>query len=675
MIGMEMRNILKIGQIKPLSSLSSLRSLKSLSSLLLLLSVAALPVRAQVDAEQVTAIGRNVLSMEDYMLSIQYFNLAIKAKPYLAEPYYLRALAKLSLEDYEGAEADCTLAIERNKFITESYRVRGFARQYLGRDSLAVIDYDTGLAHNPQDRYFLFYKGVALTELNRYAEADSTLSVLLRLYPRMDEGLSAHARLNVLRGDTVAALADIARAIELSGSTTIQPFLLRADIEVKRRDWPAALADMDQALRLRPEEPEYYLNRAFIRYNNEDYFGAMADYNYTLELQPSNEAALFNRALLRYEVGDLNRAAADLEAVLAMDPENFHARYNLGLIDLERNRYREALSAFEAISKRYPRFHPALYAQAEAWRGLGNMRAAMQAAHRGDELVRAYVSDPGKNPLDRPAIEAGAANDGSHDGETEEQVMDRFNQLVTSSGASETQLAFNDRIKGRVQDRNLNVEPEPSVTLTFAPPAASLQAADAYSREVDDFNSSGYIGQRLYISAPRPVEDYDALFRLASQLEETASLSTRAADWLALGVARSMLKDYEAARKAFSRALELYPEFTLALLGRGAAFATDSDERLRPLAMEDYDAALKLNPSLAPAWLDKGNLLYASGDCTSAVDAYSRAIEADASLGSAWYNRGLAYLRLGNRVQAFADLRRAGELGVLPSYNLLKRMK
>ena len=52
---------------------------------------------AQVNAEQVLNIGRNVLSMEDYLLAIQYFNLAIKAKPYLADAYFFRGLAKLSL--------------------------------------------------------------------------------------------------------------------------------------------------------------------------------------------------------------------------------------------------------------------------------------------------------------------------------------------------------------------------------------------------------------------------------------------------------------------------------------------------------------------------------------------------------------------------------------------------
>ena len=123
---------------------------------------------AQVNAEQVLNIGRNVLSMDDYMLSIQYFNQAIKAKPYLAEPYFYRALAKLQLEDYKGAEEDATLSMERNRFRTDTYRLRGFARQMLGHDSLAVVDYVGGLRYNPHDKYILFYKGVAETELKRY---------------------------------------------------------------------------------------------------------------------------------------------------------------------------------------------------------------------------------------------------------------------------------------------------------------------------------------------------------------------------------------------------------------------------------------------------------------------------------------------------------------------------
>ena len=42
---------------------------------------------AQVNTDQVLRVGQNALYFEDYMLSIQYFNQAIQAKPHLAQPY------------------------------------------------------------------------------------------------------------------------------------------------------------------------------------------------------------------------------------------------------------------------------------------------------------------------------------------------------------------------------------------------------------------------------------------------------------------------------------------------------------------------------------------------------------------------------------------------------------
>lgn len=624
-------------------------------------------------------IGRNVLSMDDYMLSIQYFNQAIKAKPYMAEPYYLRAFAKLQLDDYEGAERDCSLSIERNKFRTETYKLRGFVRQSQGKDSLAVEDYNIGLQYNPQDKYFLFYKAVAETELKRYPAADSTFVTLLRLFPRFDDGYTARGRLRLMEGDTVAALADVSHAIELS-NTTVQPYLVRADIEVRQKNWEAALGDMDEAIRLKPHETDYYLNRAFIRYNLDDYFGAMSDYNYTIELEPFNSAALFNRALLRYEVKDLDRAATDFEAVLKIDPENFHAQYNLGLVNLERGKHRDALRNFDIIKKRYPRFHPAYYASAEALRLAGDMRGAMQNFRHADELVHAYVKNPEKNPLDRPTIQAGTANTGSQarGDESEEEVMDRFNQLVTIGSASDTQLAYNDRIKGRVQDRDIAVDLEPAYLISYIDSPKSLKSTSNFFGDLDDFNRNHYIGQRLYLTPATTIseENYKALFALADLYkQQTSEAGATPAHWLALGTARTQLKDIDAAIAALDKAIELYPEFTMAYMERAYARQVSGDPKQAALAIADYDQALKINPRLVYAWFNKGNLYYSIGDYTSALQCFNEALRTDPQFAEALFNRGITYLRMGNKRQAFADLSKAGELGVLSSYNLLKRMK
>ena len=660
--------------------------------------------KSQINAEQVLTIGRNVLSMNDYMLAIQYFNQAIKAKPYLADPYFFRALAKLNLDDYAGAEADCTIAIENNKFKTEAYKLRGFARQIQGKDSLAVEDYNIGLSYNPIDKNFLYYKAIALTELKRYAEADSTFNVLLRQYPRYDEGYTARARMELERNDTISALDDIEKALSLS-KVQINPYLMKAEIYWKRQDWQNAGSALDAAIRLRPELSDLYVNRAFVRYNSDDFFGAMSDYNYALELEPDNYAAYFNRGLLRYEVKDLEKAEEDMSQVIKLNPNNVHSYFNRGLIRLEEEKYKEALADFKIIESKYPRFYPIYYAMAEAERNLGNNRQAAFLIHKGEELVEGYVKDPEKNPLDRPAIAASKSNSVSSSGEVENEseteVMERFNHLVTISQTADQSLSYNERIKGRVQDRNVNVDIEPSYALTVVAPPKSLKSLSNYFKELDDLNQQRVINYNLYLTPGLETKGYgdmmDNLFDISGRLQSKNESSRRPADNLLLGVVLTMLKNYPAALKHLDEAIAINPQFTVAYMARGFAryanaisemkMAHETKEEQEVLldrmaytsllqdALSDFDKVLSLNPKVVFAWFNKGNIYYEAGDYTSAMQAYNEAIKIDPEFGEAYFNRGLAYLNAGNKNQAFSDLSKAGELGVIPSYNILKRMK
>lgn len=649
-------------------------------------------VKAQINAEQVITIGRNVLSMDDYMLAIQYFNQAIKAKPYLADPYFYRALAKLSLDDYKGAEADCNEALRLNKFKTEAYKLRGFARQQMGLDSLAIEDYNEGLKHDPTDRYFLFYKGVAQTSMKKNDEALQTMNHLLRLYPRFEDGLAARASINLQRGDTVGALEDVERALKLNRAL-INPYLIRADIESSRGNWDSALSDMDEVVKLYPEEPGFYINRAYVRYNKDNYLGAMSDYNYALQLDPDNMAALFNRALLRFEVKDLINAKRDFSTVLSLNPNNFHALYNRGLVELETGEYKEALADFKSIARKYPNFYPVYYAIAEAERNLGNLKAVGANINYAENLVRKYVANPESNPLDRPTIAAGTPRNANRnpngEEEDENEVMNRFNQLVTMQEMPQTQLSYNEKIKGRVQDRNVIAEPEPLYTISFKPSPKSLGGVTNYFRALDSFNRGRYITRPLYLSPLQSGlddDEYNDLFKMTENYIGVIGASggkVRPADLLARGVAYSMLKNYKAAIEDFDRIIAENPEFTIAYISRGVAKFEDAklqeDQRLAMLeiaqAAADFDAASKLDPRLIHAWFNKGFILYSQRDYSGASECFTKAIELDPEFGAAYYNRGLCYLSTGKKNEAFNDLSRAGELGVLPSYNILKRMK
>ncbi len=650
--------------------------------LLALLQWCGFGALAQVNAEQVTAIGRNVLSMDDYMLSIQYFNLAIKAKPYLAEPYYYRGLAKLMLEDYEGSERDCSLALDRNKFLTEAYRVRGFARARLGKDSLAVRDFDSGLEYNPLDRYFLLYKASSQTSMKDYKGAHATFESLEKNFPHFDEAFAERARLALVEKDTVKALEQIEKVIALRQDDAA-PYLFRASIRAGKKMWKEAREDMDKAVSLQPREPELYVNRAYLRYNEDDYFGAMSDYNYALELDPGNAAATYNRALLRYEVRDLRRAKEDFGRVLKADPSNFHARYARALISLELRQSRDAIGDFNEIMKVYPRFYPIYYGLAQAYRDLGDIKTAMANYQKGEKMVRGYVRNPQANPLDKPVIQPGETNaDGMerHENETEEDVMNRFNRLVTvntEETSANSRLAFSEKIKGKVQDRDLKIEPEPFFALTLLAPEVSLRTTGNFFRELEELNSARYADCALYLSntAPSSLDNVtiERLFALADSFSLALGSGTeRPVDRLYRGIVRTLLKNYPAAMIDLDRAIEMKKDFTLAYMARASLNNLMNEKQA---AVADLDKVLELDPRMVYAWFDKGLIYMESGDFTSAISCFTTAIDINPEFGEAYFNRAVAYLQLGNKQAGISDLSRAGELGILPSYNLLKRMK
>ena len=73
--------------------------------IIVLILLAILPlheIRAQYNTNRLIISGQSALYYEDYVLSIQYFNQVINAKPYLYEPYFFRALAKLNPELWLG---------------------------------------------------------------------------------------------------------------------------------------------------------------------------------------------------------------------------------------------------------------------------------------------------------------------------------------------------------------------------------------------------------------------------------------------------------------------------------------------------------------------------------------------------------------------------------------------
>ena len=661
---------------------------------------------AQINTDQVLRVGQNALYFEDYMLSIQYFNRVIQAKPYLAQPYLFRAIAKLNLEDYTGAEADASTAIEYNPYLTDAWEVRGVARQNLNRLPEAVSDYEHALDLLPRNRQLLFNKALAEQDMKEYTKADSTFSALLESYPGFDSGYLGRARLRLEQNDTVAAAADIDKALSINKNAA-NAYILRADISINRdSDFESALGDMDEAIRLLPRVAGLYINRAYLRYKQDDYFGAMADYEYALQLEPLNRVALFNRALLEMETQANDKALADLDRLIDLDPTDTRARYNRSVVNHLKGRNREAIEDISYVIAEVPELPDPYFMRSQFAYDMGDMRAAEQDYNQGNRLS-AKVSDAARrgqqlggsiSAVTEAQTERENAPAPGNQNHTSEEVARRFASLLVVDDNANIQEEYNNTaIRGKVQDRNLSIEPLGWLEVVYYAADNELRPDSYYTREIDDLNATRMLPEMLRVTrdvAPLNSDESERHFKSIEKYNiAMAEGQARPIDYIGRGLDYMTIHDYSSAVKDFSKALELTPDLAAAYLLRAQAeyhqwqLAEDNntDQKLDAAtrsalkkkylddALADLAVTIERSPYMAQAWYNKAVAHIEAQDFTSALAALNRAIECHAEMGEAWYNRGYIYLSLGNERLGLADLSRAGQLGILPAYNLIKR--
>lgn len=673
----------------------------------------AVPVTAQINAEQIVKVGQNALYFDDYVLSIQYFNRAIAAKPYLAQPYFFRAIAKLNLEDYRGAEADASEAIERNPFVPEAYEVRGVARQNMGQYRGAVEDYDHASRLLPNNRNLMFNKALALQQLEEPDSAMSAFNELLETHPGYANAYVARGRLKAEQADTVGAMADLDHALELSNKQAYA-YVIRASLLMASPDgYEKAEADISEAIRLEPKEGDLYVNRAFLRYNRDDYFGAMADYDYAITLDPLNSAAIYNRGLLRMESRDNDRAIADFSRVLELDPEDYRALYNRVLLYSDTRNFTAALDDVNRLIERFPELPEALYMRSDIYRLQGKMGQAeadyKQALAMAKALPAAGTSDSAG--ADRPDDSTGSSAGSRHDNElSAESVARRFTALRTIDNDVDLQQDFvNQGIRGKVQDRDRRIALEPMFSLGYYSSSTNTATdARSYIKEVDDLNATRMLPFLVMVGnrglTPADEQLLDRHFVSVENYNRYISThEPRAIDFFGRAMDYVTLRNYASAIADLDRAIALTPDFALAYFLRGVArhdmlmahYPADGTSGMSDTAIpglggvkadtpdmklemrgviSDFDRAAELSPRLAFAHYNKANALVELGDLTSAIAAYRKALELKPDFGEAYYNLAYVYFQLGNRTEGAANLSKAGELGVVPSYNLLKRM-
>ncbi|MBP5340335.1 MAG: tetratricopeptide repeat protein [Prevotella sp.] len=655
------------------------------SVLLLALWLTPGPAQAQLNTDRLLMIGRSALYYEDYVLSMQYFNQAISAKPYLYEPWFFRAVAKYYLDDYAGAERDCSEALQRNPYVVNIYELRGLTRIQQNKFGEAISDYNRALRYDPENRG-LWHNRVLCHIQNK--EYDAALAELDTMQGRW----SQYARNYVMRADVYMQMKDTTQAIDaLQRSLDIDPYdaqtwAARSIISLSREEWSEAEDQLDHAIHLQPKQAGYHINRALARFNRNNLRGAMADYDMALDLEPNNFLGHYNRGLLRAQVGDDNRAITDFDFVLRLEPNNILARFNRAMLLDKTGDLRAAIDDYTKVIDEFPNFWTGLEARAACYRRLGMTKKA-----EADEFVvykaRLYKHLYGTQPrLDPTQMRKRSDLD-----------PDKYNQLVVED-EQEPEREYQNAYRGRVQDQKVEMDLMPMYGLSFERQHDELHSGIAFDKSVNELNERIH-ARTLYIVSSSPTLDdtrstgyFQYIDSLTAGMSQTHNTQA-ATDMLFLrAVAYAVLQNNESAIEDLTTYLQIDSTSVPALWQRAVCqwrinrFLAQEDNKqqggegthvdLRTAnVLGDLNHALTLSPQNAYLLYNRGTLYAKRSNYNQAIDDFTAALQHESSLAEAYFNRGLCLIYTNRPEEGIADLSKAGELGIYTAYSIIKKQK
>ncbi len=659
--------------------------------------ITTLSVHAQLNTDRITAIGRNALYFEDYVLSIQYFNQVIHLKPYLSDPYLYRSIAKIQLEDYQGALRDCNAAIERNPFSPGAYYTRGFVYRQLNMLTEAEKDYSEALKFAPENKTYMLLRADTRALQEKYNEALIDINQLIKREPLSATIWSEKGRVCLLKGDTIEALEAFNNAAEYD-RTNPAVWSALGVIQLMLKNDEQAYTHLTQAINLGSKWAGDFINRGIIAYRRHNYRGALADYSQAVKIAPNDADCYYNRGIMRQEVGDYNNALEDLNKAISLAPHKTEMRYQRGLIEMQLRKWENVVSDMDSLIAQYPYFLPSYYLAAQAKTQLGKQADAFRYRQKAQEL------EARKDEIQ--AQKAMTPNTDLLIADAQPQKKDPRKEFSSSTAQNQPELneeeqKYNSETRGSIQKRHQNIVNEPNIVLTYYNQDLSLRRTNYYHPLVEYINAKEILPSILRFATQETAltaqmvdfhfSEIKRLLQLIIQQEiaEQPNYNTLAALYLSRAIEFSIVQDYTSAvddctRAALHAEKQIEPiiyfcranwryrllEYQRATGEQQATNAMDFD-----IMLKDYDQVIKILPDFSFAYYNKANILCAQRDWKDAIRYYTLAIEKDNEFAEAYLNRGLTYIYTGETEKGLHDLSKAGELGIYQAYNMITRFQ
>lgn len=172
-------------------------------------------------------------------------------------------------------------------------------------------------------------------------------------------------------GKNEAAIADLNQAIKLLPNYE-SAYYSRGRIRFQMGDYSGSIADYSQTIKLNPQDAGAYANRCVAYRYLSDFSAAIADCSYAIKLNPNYADALANRCLALIGIGDkksLAASLADCNQAIALNSSQYDAYYGRGLIYQTLGELNHAIADYTQAITYNPNLAAAYY-----YRGLARLK-------------------------------------------------------------------------------------------------------------------------------------------------------------------------------------------------------------------------------------------------------------------------------------------------------------
>ena len=646
----------------------------------LLLLVLSTEVSAQYNREYFFWVGRRCMMNNDYQEAIRTLNTLLRFDEKAFEGYFLRGIAKYNLDDLLGAEADFTTAIRLNPVYTQAYTYRAITRSRLGNYDDALQDFREAIDLRPDLPGPYYSRGVTRLLNQQFEEAISDFDKFILQENKVADAFICRGLSYLHLKDTTRAYEDFDRGIRTNRESP-NGYNRRGALYMQQRRFSEAEADFNMAISCDSSYLVSYFNRALVYSDTNRPLDALRDFDTVIQLDSTNSLTYFNRAILRSNIGDYNRALEDYNKVALYSPNNVLVYYNRANVHTQLGEIEKAIEDYTSAIELYPDF-------ANAYIYRGRLRALMrdQKGARSDQQTA------------QKKIAA---------------YRERLSDSTYSIYADTTQhfdklLSFDSKLSGSTFGRITgqgNVREEmrllPLFKFTLMQPDSTVEMKRYNPRRLEDFFKR--IDNR-YLALSWRDSSLPADSLVVLDKEYTQRIDVQDPSWIHLferGISQSLIKQYTNSMNTYTSAIELNPSNPFLYLNRSTTRAEmidfissidnsyqritiDSDPANRlhnnskrtysyDEAIADLNKVLKLYPDFAHAYYNRANLSALSGDLPTAFEDYTKAIELNPHFAEAYYNRGIVQIFMKDTRKGCLDISKAGELGIVEAYEVLKR--